>query len=152
MSEQISIEQQQNRILVEAIRKVVTNQRTPNWIKNSLVEAVKEAKALKPSETNIVQKPVPKEPIEPEEEIPLEVGCLCVDALESSDTCQYLIIREGLVIDEIQLFDVRVVKGDKKTPKGTVMHNVPSTYLRAVRRPQAQQTPQGPQAAQTQVP
>lgn len=149
MAEQISIERQQNRILVEAIRKVVTNQRTPNWIKNPLTEAVKEAKALKPSETTVVQKTAPAEPIEPEEEIPLEVGCLCVDGLESSDTCQYLIIREGLVIDNIQLFDVRVVKGDKKTPKGTVMHNVPATYLRAVRRPQAQQSPQGPQ---TQVP
>lgn len=145
MSEQISVERQQNRILVEAIRKVVTNQRTPNWIKNPLVEAVKEAKALKPSEPQVVQKTAPAEPIEPEEEIALEVGCLCVDALESSDTCQYLIIREGLVIDSIQLFDVRVVKGDKKTPKGTVMHNVPSTYLRAVRRPQAAQAAQAPQ-------
>lgn len=149
MAEQISIERQQNRILVEAIRKVVTNQRTPNWIKNPLVEAVKDAKALKPSETAVVQKTAPAEPIESEEETPLEVGCLCVDGLESSDTCQYLIIREGLVIDNIQLFDVRVVKGDKKTPNGTVMHNVPATYLRAVRRPQALQTPQGPQ---TQVP
>lgn len=144
MSEQISIEQQQNRILVEAIRKIATNPRTPNWIKNPLVDAVKEAKALKLSTPKVVQKTAPEEPIEPEEEIALEVGCLCVDALESTDTCQYLIIREGLVIDNIQLFDVRVVKGDKKTPKGTVMHNVPSTYLRAVRRPQAQQNPQGP--------
>ena len=149
MAEQISIERQQNRMLVEAIRKIATNPRTPNWIKNPLVEAVKEAKALKPSEHKVVQKTAPEEPIEPEEEIPLEVGCLCVDGLESSDTCQYLIIREGLVIDNIQLFDVRVVKGDKKTPKGTVMHNVPATYLRAVRRPQAPQSPQGPQ---TQVP
>ena len=49
------------------------------------------------------------------------------------------------MIDSIQLFDVRVVKGDKKTPKGTVMHNVPSTYLRAVRRPQAPQAAQDPQ-------
>lgn len=145
MSEQISVERRQNRILVEAIRKVVTNQRTPNWIKNPLVEAVKEAKALKPSEPKVVQKTTPAEPIEPEEEIALEVGCMCVDALESSDTCQYLIIREGLVIDNIQLFDVRVVKGDKKTPKGTVMHNVPSTYLRVIRCPQPEQAPQGPQ-------
>lgn len=149
MSEQISVERQQNRILVEAIRKIVTNQRTPNWIKNPLVEAVKEAKALKPSETKVVQKTAPEEPEEP---IELEVGCLCVDALESSDACQYLIIREGLVIDSIQLFDVRVVEGDKKTPNGTVMHNVPSTYLRAVRRPQAPQADQAPQAPREQVP
>mgnify|MGYP004447407653 FL=1 len=145
MAEEISIERQQLRMLVEAIRKIVTNPRTPKWVANPLETAVREAKAIKPSETKVVQKTAPEEPIEPEE-IALEVGCLCVDDLESSDTCQYLIIREGLVIDGIQLFDVRVVKGDKKTPKGTVMHNVPSTYLRAVRRPQA------PQAAHEQVP
>lgn len=126
--EKMSIERQQNRMLVEAIRKVVTNPRTPGWIKNPLTEAVKEAKALKPTETTVVQKE------EPEQEFwPPYVGAECVDALDPKDKCLYKIMRKGIVIDQIQLYDVQVLKGDSKTPPGVIMHNVPSNYLKAIK-------------------
>lgn len=132
MAEQISIERQQCRMLVEAIKKIVTNPRTPNWIKNPLETAVKEAKALKPSETTANQENVPEEtftaPIE------LDVDVECIDALDPGDKCLYKIISKGLEIEHVQLYDVQVIKGDKKTPVGIIMHNVPATYLRGVRR------------------
>ena len=134
--EEMSIERHQNRVLVEAIRKVVTNPRTPGWVKRPLTEAVKEAKALKQSETPAVQRE------EPEQEFwPPYVGAECVDALNPKDECLYKILREGLVIDQVQLYDVQVLNGDSKTPPGVIMHNVPSNYLKAVKPEPAHQDP-----------
>lgn len=138
MSEQISVERQQNRMLVEAIKKIVTNPRTPNWIKNPLVDAVKEAKALKPCDTPVEEKKASRPSVNDfveEEEIPLEVGCICRDALDPDDPCLYKIIAESFVIDGVQMYDVLVVKGDKKTPKGVTMHNVANYKLTAVQAP-----------------
>jgi hypothetical protein len=132
MAEQISIERQQCRMLVEAIKKIVTNPRTPNWIKNPLETAVKEAKALKPSETTAKQENVPEETFTAQ--IELDVGVECIDALDPGDKCLYKIVDKGLEIDHVQLYNVQVIKGDKKTPMGIIMHNVPATYLRGVRR------------------
>lgn len=132
MAEQISVERQQCRILVEAIKKIATNPRTPNWIKNPLETAVKEAKALKPSETTGTQESAPEEALMPP--IELDVGVECIDALDPGDKCLYKIVSKGLEIEHVQLYDVQVTKGDKKTPVGVIMHNVPATYLRGVRR------------------
>lgn len=132
MAEQISIERQQCRMLVEAIKKIVTNPRTPNWIKNPLETAVKEAKALKPSETTGTQESATEEALMPP--IELDVGVECIDALDPGDKCLYKILSKGLEIEHVQLYDVQVIKGDKKTPVGIIMHNVPATYLRGVRR------------------
>ena len=134
MAEHISVERQQCRMLVEAIKKIVTNPRTPNWIKNPLESAVKDAKMLKPSETTAAVENAP-EPAKNEiiENIDLGVGVLCMDSIDPGDRCLYEIIRKGLEVDGVQLWDVRVTQGDKKTPVGITMHNVPSTYLRGVR-------------------
>lgn len=140
--EEMSIERQQNRVLVEAIRKVVTNPRTPGWVKRPLTEAVKEAKALKPSEPTAVQRATAVQREEPEQLFwPPYVGAECVDALNPKDECLYKILREGIVIDQIQLYDVQVLKGDSKTPPGVIMHNVPSNYLKAVKPELAHQDP-----------
>lgn len=144
--EEMSIERQQNRVLVEAIRKVVTNPRTPAWIKRPLTEAVKEAKALKPSETTAVQRATAVQREEPEQLFwPPYVGAECVDAIDPRDKCLYKILREGLVIDQVQLYYVQVLRGDSKTPPGVIMHNVPSNYLKAVKPEPAHQDPLGRQ-------
>ena len=132
MTETISIERQQCRMLVEAIKKIVTNPRTPNWIKNPLETAVKDAKSLKPSETTANEENVPEETFTAQ--IELDVDVECIDALDPGDKCLYKIVSKGLEIDHVQLYDIQVLKGDKKTPVGVIMHNVPATYLRGVRR------------------
>lgn len=132
MTDQISIERQQCRILVEAIKKIVTNPRTPNWIKNPLETAVRDAKSLKPSIQTAEEKKDP-EPVVTAP-VALDVGIECVDALDPGDKCLYKISRKGMEIDGVQLWDVVVLRGDKKTPAGVTMHNVPATYLRGVRR------------------
>ena len=132
MSDQISVERQQCRMLVEAIKKIVTNPRTPNWIKNPLETAVRDAKALKPSIQSAEEKKAPEPSVTAP--IELDVDIECMDALDPGDKCLYKIIRKGMEIDGVQLWDVVVLRGDKKTPVGVTMHNVPSTYLRGVRR------------------
>lgn len=140
--EQISVERQQCRVLVEAIKKIVTCPRTPSWIKNPLESAVKEAKALRrdvqsvpgsnPSaEAEVVSEPAKNEIVE---EIDLDVGVECSDALDPRDECRYEIVSRGLEIERVQLYDVRVTRGDDKTPVGVTIHNVPATHLRGIRR------------------
>lgn len=136
MSEQISVERQQLRMLVEAIKKIVTNQRTPNWIKNPLETAVREAKALKPSTSPVQEKTAQEGPkMEYMEPVELCLGCICKNSEMPEDECLYEIVREGLAIDGVQLYDVKVVKGDKRTPRGIIQHNVPSTLLFGIQAP-----------------
>ena len=135
--EQLSVERQQLRMLVDAIKKIVTNPRTPNWIKNPLETAVKDAKSIKPYTSQAEAETAPETSKNEKEMLPpveLDVGVECVDALDPGDKCLYRVTRRGLAIDGVQLFDVQVSRGDKKTPVGTTMHNVPATYLRPVRR------------------
>lgn len=133
------VEKQQLKIIVEAIKKIVTNPRTPNWVKNPLEEAVKTAKALSKSDSaasGVTVQVESKTPVEAMETAPMEIGATCVDALDPKDECRYRVIDKGIEIDHVQLWTVKVTKGDKKTPAGTVMHNVPENYLRAVRIPE----------------
>lgn len=152
MSEQISVERQQLRMLVDAIKKIVTNQRTPNWIKNPLETAVREAKALKPSSSPVQEKTAPEEPkMEDAEPVELCIGCVCKNSEMPEDECLYEIVAEGLEIDGVQLYDVKVVKGDKRTPRGIIQHNVPATLLLGIQAPRRDHSSdQAPQTASTQ--
>ena len=145
MSEEISIERQQLRILVDAIKKIVTHPRTPNWIKNPLEDAVKSAKELsKAANKNAssvtaaisenVSEPAKNENYAMSEPIELDLSVECRDALDPRDTCRYVIVRRSLVVEGVQLWDVRVSVGDSKTPVGAVIHNVPSDHLLGLRR------------------
>lgn len=138
MTEKERLLGEQLKMVVEAVRKIVTCSRTPLWIKQPLESAVRSAKGLK-DVNSIDTQAEPKKAPEPakklEETDPdraLGVGVKCRDLLNEEDTCLYEITAVGMVIEGVQLFDVRVLRGDKKTPKGTLMHNVPSNYLIAV--------------------
>ena len=134
-----SVEKQQLKIIVDAIKKIVTNPRTPNWVKNPLEEAVKTAKALSKSDSaaaSVTAQVKEKTSVQALETAQMEVGATCVDALDPKDECLYQVIDKDLEIDHVQLWTIKVTKGDKKTPAGTIMHNVPENYLRAVRIPE----------------
>jgi hypothetical protein len=158
MAEEISIERQQLRILVDAIKKIVTHPRTPNWIKNPLEDAVKSAKELsKASNKNAssitaaisenVSEPAKNENYAMSEPIELDLSVECRDALDPRDTCRYVIVRRSLVVEGVQLWDVRVSVGDSKTPVGVVIHNVPSDHLLGLRRLQDPKSRQSSESA-----
>jgi len=143
-----SAEKQPIKILVDAIKKVVTHSRTPDWIKRDLEAAVKEARsAYKRVDSSCCVGPgreseSPSESTDMREAdrdqsykaVDLSVGALCVDALSEDDSCLYEITAEGMTIDGVKLWDVRVVRGDKRTPAGVTVHNVPSTFLKIARQ------------------
>lgn len=126
MEENLSLERQQLRMLVEAIKKVVTHARTPEWIKKQLEGAVREAKGLQRVEGNTA----PDRLETAKAEIPdhLAVG-VYAKSKDPKDKCLYEIVGESFVIEGVQLWDVRIVQGDKNNPVGTVVHNVPETKI-----------------------
>lgn len=109
-------------MLVEAIKKVVTHARTPEWIKKQLEGAVREAKGLQRVEGNTAPDRLETAPAE------LSVGCYA-KSKDPKDKCLYEIVGESFVIEGVQLWDVRIVQGDKNNPVGTVVHNVPETKI-----------------------
>ena len=142
---QTSVEKQPIKILVDAIKKVVTHSRTPDWIKRDLEAAVKEARSAykrvdsscrvdpgRESESSSDAPEMREADIEPISQ--LAVGALCVDAVSEEDSCLYEITAEGMTIDGVKLWDVRVARGDKRTPAGVTIHNVPSTFLKRARQ------------------
>lgn len=113
-------------MLVEAIKKVVTHARTPEWIKKQLETAVREAKGLQ-----MVDRETAPDRLETAKaEIPdhLAVG-VYARSVDPKDKCLYQIEAESFVIEGVQLWDVKIVKGDDKNPVGTVVHNVPETKI-----------------------
>lgn len=146
---QTPAEKQPIQILVDAIKKVVTHSRTPDWIKRDLEAAVKEARSAyksvdsssrvdpgRDSESSseaLDMREADRQPTSSQ----LAVGALCADALSEEDSCLYEITAEGMTIDGVKLWDVRVVRGDKRTPAGVTVHNVPSTFLRIARQSSA---------------
>lgn len=122
MKENLSLERQQLRMLVEAIKRVVTHARTPEWIKKQLEAAVREAKGLHGVEGNTAPEAKETAPAE------LSVGCYA-KSKDPKDKCLYQIEAKGFEIEGVQLWDVKIVNGDARNPVGTVVHNVPETMI-----------------------
>lgn len=109
----MDIIEEQNKILFNAIRSVATNKKCPDWIKDILSKSVMEAKKLKMTGSG----PIP-------ERKPIEVGDIVKNANEPKDVCLYQVIELADVMDNIKLFNVKVVKGNNSVVAGTILHNV----------------------------
>ncbi len=115
-------------MLVEAIKKVVTHSRTPEWIKKQLEAAVREAKGLHGVERNT--------PPEAKETAPAELSVGgYAKSKNPKDKCLYQIVGESFLIEGVQLWNVKIVQGDQKNPVGTVVHNVPETMISPAQDP-----------------
>lgn len=118
---EIEIIRQQRDILFESCKKVATDKKCPDWIAKILSSAVINIRKLQESE-----KIESSNPLALSKELALDA---IVKSYISGDTCIYKIIRVGDVIQDVQLFDVQIVKGNSKNPDNLVIHNVPSTML-----------------------
>lgn len=119
---EVDIIRQQRDLLFESCKKVATNKKCPDWIAKILSSAVMQAKKIQDTE------------IESSESNQFTLSKeLALDALvksnKKSDTCIYKIIRVGDIIQDIQLYDVVIVRGNKQNPEGSIIHNVPATML-----------------------
>ena len=116
---EIEIIRQQRDMLFNACKSAATDKKCPDWISKILSQAAINAKKLQenfvPSNDMQISKT-------------LELNAI-VRSNKPNDTCLYKIINVGMIIQDVQLFDVVIVKGNSKNPEGCVIHNVPATML-----------------------
>lgn len=118
----IDIVRQQRDILFNACKSIAKDKKCPDWISKILTTAAMNAKKLQNNEQIAKQDSayaLSKE---------LAVGAI-VKSNVKNDPCIYKILKEGLVIQDVQLYDVQIVKGNEKNPEGHIVYNVPATML-----------------------
>lgn len=119
---QIDTVRQQRDILFNACKNIVKDKKCPDWISKILTNAAMNAKKLQTNK-HVAQQDnayaLSKE---------LTVGAI-VKSNVKNDPCLYKILKEGLVIQDVQLYDVQIVKGNEKNPEGHIVYNVPATML-----------------------
>ena len=120
-----SIKTEQLNILLGGIKKVVSNKNCPEWVAKALTQAVKTAKEL-----NTEREPVPDSALR---EIDYTLRPYKVDDLVASniqgDTCLYQIIGQSDPINNINLYTLKIIEGNKTNPPGSIAYNVPETMI-----------------------
>ena len=116
---EIDLVRKQRDLLFDACKSVATNKKCPDWISKILSTAAISAKKLQETST-----------IETDIVLSKEIGLNAyVKSTIKDDHCIYQIKNVGPVVQDVQLYDVVIVKGNANNPEGSVIHNVPRTSL-----------------------
>lgn len=118
------IRKEQLNILLNGIKKVVSSKNCPEWIARDLTVAVKNAKSVN---SENIEKSTNKIEIE-ETYRPFKVNDK-VTSNVNDDECVYQIIGQSDPINGINLFTLKIIKGNKTNPPGYIVYNVPETML-----------------------
>lgn len=123
-------------ILMNNIRDIVKNKNCPDWVFKKLTLAVKAAKELNNTENNTANN-IKNVDTKAGYEIDYyyreyEINEYVVSNIEN-DECLYQIIDKSDPINNINLFTLKIIHGDKKNPSGYVIHNVPETMLQHIK-------------------
>lgn len=115
---------EQLNILMNEIRLVIGNKNCPEWIVKRLGEGVKKAKSLADNNTFI-------DPDKPEPDYTLRPFNIGEEVLSTKDgdECIYQIIEQSDPINNINLYSIKIIKGNKNNPPGYIVYNVPETLL-----------------------
>ena len=117
---------EQLNILMNAIRTIVTNKKCPDWIYIRLSDAVRQAKEYSNSSSS-----------NPGYEIDTVYRDFVLGERVLSnvkdDKCLYEIIGQSDPINNINLFTLRIVEGNKSNPTGYIVYNVPETMLQHIK-------------------
>lgn len=112
-------------ILLNGIKKVVSNKNCPEWVARTLTVTVKNAKELNP---NAIKESSDQE-IEIEDTYrPFEINDKVASNI-NGDNCIYQIIGASEPINNVNLFTLKIIKGNKTNPPGSIAYNVPETML-----------------------
>lgn len=111
----------QRDIFLNALKTIATNKRTPDWISKYCRNEVTKARELKQNESGDDKDILTKEQIL---SAPFEPGDL-VRNYDEKDKCVYQIVRLSTTIDGVNLWDLRIIKGDDKNPVNHIVPNVP---------------------------
>ena len=124
----MDIRTQQLNILMETIRDIVRSKTCPDWVSKRLSIAVKKAKELQNC---------PEQQVQTDYEIVNENRQFNIDECAVSnikdDICMYKITEISDPINGINLYTVKIERGDKNNPVGHIVYNVPETMLQHIK-------------------
>lgn len=126
----MDVKTQQLNIMMNAIRQIVRVKTCPPWVVGKLTDAVKRAKTLNDeAETGIsdfseYEVDYVCRPFNPDEK--------AISTVEG-DKCLYQIINACDPINGINLYNIKIIKGDKNNPTGYIVYNVPETKLQHIK-------------------
>ena len=123
----MDLKTQQLNILMETMRDVIKAKTCPDWVARKLADGVKRAKGLTEN----------SESTEGSYEIdytykPFEIN-ECVASNIENDNCLYRIIEQVDPINNVNLYTLRIEKGNKDNPAGYIIYNVPETKLQHIK-------------------
>lgn len=116
-------ELKQRDILYEVCKEIAMNDRTPEWIKTKIYKAVQKAKDVKEDEFPSLEN---NQSLSGE----LKVGSIVTSNVLDDLKYTFKIVAEKDIIDGVRLYDVVVVSGEGPHKIGSVVHNIPGTWLR----------------------
>lgn len=116
---------QQLNILMETMRDIIKAKTCPDWVARKLAEGVKQAKSLD-TDNSAVQAGCGYRTVNIVR--PFEIGELAASTIEN-DLCLYRIVDTTDAIQGVNLYTVKIEKGDKNNPEGYTVYNVPETKL-----------------------
>jgi hypothetical protein len=120
----MNILEKQRDILFDACKKIATDTKCPKWIADFLREEVMKAKQVKddfPDLKDSQETPQTGQPLEVNDIVVVtNNGCSCVAKL----------VKEAIPVDDIRLFDIQIVEGDKNNQVGQIYYNIPETLMK----------------------
>jgi hypothetical protein len=125
----MDLKTQQLNILMETMRDVIKAKTCPDWVARKLADGVKRAKTLgnEPAEVEEFSEYTVDYTVRP-----FEIN-ECVVSNVKDDKCLYRILEQSDPIDGVNLYTLRIEKGNKANPPGYIVHNVPETMLNHIK-------------------
>lgn len=125
----MDLKTQQLNILMETMRDVIKAKTCPDWVARKLADGVKRAKTLgnEPAEVEEFSEYTVDYTVRP-----FEIN-ECVVSNIKDDKCLYRILEQSDPIDGVNLYTLRIEKGNKANPPGYIVHNVPETMLNHIK-------------------
>jgi len=125
----MDLKTQQLNILMETMRDVIKAKTCPDWVARKLADGVKRAKTLgnEPAEVEEFSEYTVDYSVRP-----FEIN-ECVVSNVKDDKCLYRILEQSDPIDGVNLYTLRIEKGNKANPPGYIVHNVPETMLNHIK-------------------
>lgn len=116
----IDILTEQRRVLLETLKTIATDKRTPNWISDHCRDGAKKAKNVELENGTTIKTENPPEILSP-----IQIGDL-VKNVDSKDTTIFEVLELSCELDGVKLWNLRVMSGDMN---GVIIHNIPGTKL-----------------------
>jgi RNA polymerase subunit RPABC4/transcription elongation factor Spt4 len=120
----MNVLEKQRDILFDACKKIATDTKCPKWIADFLREEVMKAKQVKDDFPDL------KDCQEtPQTDAPFEVNDIVV-VTNNGASCVAKLVKEAIPVDDIRLFDIQIVEGDKNNQVGQIYYNIPETLMK----------------------